>query len=830
MFTLALRNVRENPSRYVLTGLAIALGVAFYVATTVLTSTVDRSISGSVDDLYEGVDAVVRSTEVFETDFFDIRSPLDDSVIDEVSNLGGVDAVQPVLSGYAQLVGNDGKVIADNNVAFVWSESDDLNGYSLVEGSIPTGLNEVIVDEGALASGNLQVGDAIRILPRQQADMTIVGSMRAPGGSVDGTATFGATLETLSRLYGSAEITSLNVASTTVDGPELVRSLDDSVGVGLEVVSGQTVADEFKELLNQFVSIISIFLTVFAFIALFVAVFVIYNTFTITVTQRIKEMALLRAIGASRRQVLRNVLLESIAVGLIASAIGVVIGVGLGWVLLRVFDALGFPLSGAGLAIETQGLVIGFVIGLVVTIVSAVVPARRGASVPPIEALRSTAIEEVNASRVRSIIGFAMIVVGAIFATIGATQTSTVPAVAGVLGLFLGIVLAAPAIAPGLARLLGRPLIKFRDIVGELASENAARNPKRTATTAMALMIGVTLVTAATVIAASFRESIRGDIDRAITAELVVEAGSGFLGGIDPEGTNEIRDLPGLRAASTIRPIEAEVNGSSESVTGVHATDLGQVLNIEVTSGALADIVGESIGISDDSADDLGVTVGDTIQLATQLIDVPVTVAAIYDGTDIIGEHIIDASLADIAGTQPLDSLVLIATDDADATRPAITEILAGDPTATVKTGSEYADDQAGQLNTLLNLLYGLLALSVLIALLGVANTMTLSIHERTRELGLLRAVGMSGQQLRSAIRYESALIGLVGSITGLLLGVFFGWLAHRATISTFPVFSLPIGPLLLIAVVGILAGLVAGWRPANRASKLNILEAISHS
>ncbi len=830
MLTIAWRNVRENPSRYLLTGLAITLGVAFYVATTVLTTTVDRSISGSVDDLYAGVDAVVRSTDVLETDFFDIRSPIDVSVIDAIAAVDEVDAVQPVLTGYSQIVGNDGKVVGDNTLAFVWSESDDLNGFALVEGAEPVAPNEIIVDEGTMADGDLAVGDVIRVLPRQDADMTVVGSMRAPGGSVDGTASFGATLATLQELYRSTEITSLNVASSSVDSAQLIESLEGSVGDGVEVVPGQTLADEFKELLNEFVSIISIFLTVFAVIALFVAVFVIYNTFTITVTQRIKEMALLRAIGASRRQVLRNVLLESIAVGIIASAIGLVVGVGLGWVLLRVFDALGFPLGGAGLAIQTSGLVIGFLIGLIVTIVSAVFPARRGASVPPIEALRSTAIEEVGASRARSIIGFAMIVVGGIFATIGATRTSTTPAVIGIVGLFAGIILAAPTIAPGLARLLGRPLVRFRGIVGELASENAARNPKRTATTAMALMIGVTLVTAATVIAASFRESIRGDIDRAIESELVVEAGDGFLGGIDPATTDLIRGVEGVQAVSTVRPIEAEVNGSPESVAAVTSVDLARVLNVDVSSGSLSEVVDAAIGLSAGSADSLGVEVGDTIQLTTQLIDEPVTVAAIYTTTDIIGDHIVDVSLADVAGIQPLDSLVLIGADDPVAARPGIEELLANDPTAVVSTGSEYADDQAGQLNTLLNLLYGLLALSVLIALLGVANTMTLSIHERTRELGLLRAVGMSGQQLRSAIRYESALIGLVGSVTGLVLGVFFGWLAHRATQSTFPVFSLPVGSLLIIAAVGILAGLVAGWRPANRASKLNILDAISHS
>ena len=830
MLTIALRNVRENPSRYVLTGLAIALGVAFYVATTVLTTTVDRSISGSIDGIFDGVDAAVRSNDVIETDFFDIRAPLDSSVVDEIAAVDGVSAIQPVLTGYAQVVGNDGKVVADSTNAFVWSSSEDMNGFELASGRAPQALNEIVLDDDAFAQGGFELGDQVRVLPRSTADMTVVGAMVAPNGAIDGTTSMATTVDTLQQLFETDQVTSVNVASDSLDEATLVSTLQASLVGDIEVVTGQKVADEFKELINQFVSIISIFLTVFAAIALFVAVFVIYNTFTITVAQRIKEMALLRAIGAGRRQVMRNVLLESLAVGVVASIAGLVIGLGLGWVLLRVFDALGFPLGSAGLTVSSSGLVIAFFIGLIVTLVSAIVPARRGASVPPIEALRSTAIEEVGSSRFRINLGLLGVAIGAVLAVIGAAGTATVPAVAGIALLFGGVIMAAPVIIPAMARLAGRPLIKARGIVGELASENASRSPKRTATTALALMVGVMLVVAATVIAASFRESIRGDLDRAIAAELVIEAGDGFLGGVDPALTAQLENVDSVDALSTVRPVQAELDGDPVSIAGVHANQLDQVLNLTTTQGSLAELAGAGIGLSIDEAESRNLGIGDSVVLSTQLTEITLPVVTLYTPDVVVGGLIVDVSVADRVGFQPLDSLVLVSTDDTAISQPGIEALLAGDPTATVKTARAYADDQAGELNTLLNLLYGLLALSVIIALLGVANTMTLSIHERTRELALLRAVGMSGPQLRSAVRSEGALIGLVGSMVGVLLGIFFGWLAHRATVDTFPVFSLPWIQLLVIAIVGILAGLLAGWRPARRASELNILEAISHS
>ncbi|MEM9034117.1 MAG: FtsX-like permease family protein [Actinomycetota bacterium] len=831
MLLLAWRSLRTNPTRYLLTGLAVALGVGFYVATTVLTATVDRSISGSVDDFFSGTDAAVRSTDVIDTGFIDLRSPLEPELVDEVAAVDGVDAVAPSLTGYAALIGSDGKVVNDSSNVIVWTDNEVLNGYRLVEGRAPTTVTEVLVDTDALDDGELVVGDEVRILPAQSAVFTVVGSMEVPGGGgLQGQSGLALTFDGVTTLFGNDDITTILVAADEGVSPsELVTRLDDSLSGPVEAVTGQTLSDELKEIINQFVSIISIFLTAFAAVALFVALFVIYNTFSITVTQRLKEMALLRAIGASSRQVLRNVLVESIAIGIIASLIGLAVGVALGAVLLRVFEAIGFPLGGDSLTIVPANLAVGFVIGVVVTIVSAYLPARRGAAVPPIEALRDSTIEVVGASRLRTRVGAGLIVVGVVLAAGGATNLRLPSAIAGIAALFGGIVLAAPAIAPSLARLLGRPVERARGIVGEIASENAARNPKRTATTALALMIGVTLVTAATVIASSFRESIRGDLDRALSADLVIEAGSGFQGGIEPDLTDRIAELPAVDGLTPVRTVNGQIDGDIATVNGVFADTVGSLVDMNVLRGDLQDLSQLGVALSESEADDLRVDLGDPLTLQMPAATVELTVVAIYERDDVVGNVLVDTATTDAGTTQPLDALVLVGTDDPAAATAAIEDLVASDPTAEVKTARQYADDQAGQLNTLLNLLYGLLALSVLIALIGVTNTMSLSIHERTRELGLMRAVGMTGPQLRSAIRYESSLVALVGSIGGIVLGVFFGWLTYRATRDTFPVFDIPWTILAVIAVVGVLAGVVAGWRPAARASRLNVLEAISH-
>ncbi len=829
MLDLAWRNVRENPTRYALTAMAITLGVAFYVATTVLTATVDDSISGGVDTLYEDIDAGVRSTVVADGRFIDVRGPVDPSVVAQVAEIDGVEAVAPSMSGYAQLVGADGKAVGDAADIVIWSESDALNRYVVSEGRAPENETEIVVNTTALDDGGLRVGDTVRMLPQTDAGFTIVGALTlADGDSLEGLTAVGMTFEGAADILDTTDIDTIYVAGDGSD-PDLAATIDAQLGQDLQAVSGQTLADEFKERLNTFVSIISIFLTTFAGIAVFVSIFVIYNTFSITVSQRQKEMAMLRAIGATPRQVLRSVLVESIAIGIVASVLGVVLGVVLGWILLQLLASFGFSLGATTLTIVPTNLLIGFAVGLIVTMVAAYVPARRASRIPPIEALRDTAIETVAASTIRNRVGLALLALGAVLSAIGAANLNYWIGGLGMSALLAGIVAAAPVVTPKLASILGKPLRQTRGVVGEVAAENSTRNPKRTATTALALTIGVTLVVTASVVASSMKDSIPGDLEDSLRAELIVEAGAGRTGGLSTGATEELLALSSVEFGSPVRPITGTIDGTAVSHNAVSADELDALVDLEILEGDLSKLADGGIAVSEGSSNTAW-SLGDTIALdLLTSTEVDLTVVAIYDNDSVVGNMIVDTSVSDQVTAQLLDPFVLVKTDDPATATTEMQAVLAGDPTAEVITADQYIDDQAGSLNTLLNILYGLLGLSVIIALLGVTNTMSLSVYERTRELGLMRAVGMTGPQLRSSVRYESSLVALVGSLAGLVLGVFFGWLAYLLVRDTFPVFAIPWSTLVIIAGVGVIAGIIAGWRPAVRASKLNVLDAISH-
>lgn len=827
MLDLAWRNVRENPTRYALTAMAITLGVAFYVATTVLTATVDDSISGGVDTLYENIDAGVRSTVVADGRFIDVRGPVDPSVVAQVAEIDGVEAVAPSMSGYAQLVGADGKAVGDAADIVIWSESDALNRYVVSEGRAPENETEIVVNTTALDDGGLQVGDTVRMLPQTDAGFTIVGALTlADGDSLEGLTAVGMTFEGAADLLGTTDIDTIYVAGDGSD-PDLAATIDAQLGQDLEAVSGETLGDEFKKRLNTFVSIISIFLTTFAGIAVFVSIFVIYNTFSITVSQRQKEMAMLRAIGATPRQVLRSVLVESIAIGIVASVLGVVLGVVLGWILLQLLASFGFSLGATTLTVIPTNLLIGFAVGLIVTMVAAYVPARRASRIPPIEALRDTAIETVAASTTRNRVGLALLSVGAVLSAIGAAKLNYWIGGLGMSALLAGIVAAAPVVTPKLASILGKPLRQTRGIVGEVAAENSTRNPRRTATTALALTIGVTLVVTASVVASSMKESIRGDLEDSLRAELIVEAGAGRTGGLSTGTSEELLALSSVESGSPVRPVTAIIDGTAVSLSAVDADELEALVDLEILEGDLSKLADGGIAVSEGSSNTAW-SLGDTVSVDLTSTGVDLTVAAIYDNDSVVGDMIVDTSVSDQVTGQLLDPFVLVKTDDPAAATAEMQAVLAGDPTAEVITADQYIDDQAGSLNTLLNILYGLLGLSVIIALLGVTNTMSLSVYERTRELGLMRAVGMTGPQLRSSVRYESSLVALVGSLAGLVLGLFFGWLAYLLVRDTFPVFAIPWSTLVIIAGVGVIAGIIAGWRPAVRASELNVLDAIS--
>ena len=835
MLTIALRGIANNPFRYVATALAIVLGIAFFTATSVLTTSFEESLNDSIADAFQDVDTAVRSANTIETPIIDIRERIPPTVADEIAGVDGVAWVYPFLAGYAQVVAADGKTVggADANAqAIAWIDDDEVNPLAVVEGRAPAEPDEVVIDVNTFESGGFSLGDSVQVLPLgPQQRFTVV-------GTIDDQGTFGGQVVSFSfagatTVFGGSEVDQIFVGAEeglTPDG--LAERLNQQLGADLEAVTGDTLTEEFQEVVGTFTNIIEIALQIFAGVALFVGAFVIYNTFTITVAQRTREMALLRAIGATGRQVAVSVVVESAAIGVVASAAGAAAGIGIGWILLQLLGSFIGDL-GLSLSIPPGGLVNGVVLGTVITVAAAYIPARRGAKVDPIEAMRDAAAEPGVQARGRLYWGLGVLATGAA-ATVWSSVSGEERILYGGLPLVvIAVVLLGPAIVRPLSRVLAAPAMRRGSITGELARENASRNPKRSATTSLTLMIGVALVVTATMFAATLSELIAGDLDEELLADHVVtisDAVAGAGGGLDPAIAAAIGGLDGVDAAVGIRSVFAQVDDGFGQVSGVDTARIATVTNLGVVEGRVSDLGPDEVAVRQPTAEDEGLALGDTVTVRFQQGAATVTVAGIYDrGYQLVGEWLVDNSLLDASLSRSLDTRILVRAEDAN--RPLIASIdaaLASDPTARISTRNEFIDDQAGQITQLLSLLYALLGMSVVVALIGIVNTMSLSIHERTRELGLLRAVGMTARQLRRTVRYEAAIIALIGTLAGLVLGLFFGWAAFDALGLAYSDFAIPWAALAAIGLAGLVAGLASGVLPARRAGRLEVLDAIA--
>jgi putative ABC transport system permease protein len=842
MFQIAIRGLKQNPFRYVATAIAIVLGVAFFVATSVMTTSFEDTLNGSIAEAFDDVDGAVRSTEVIDTGFSEIRQKIPYETGEQVAAIAGVERAGAFLSGYAQAVTADGDVVDSAGQppqGFAWLDDTELSPYAIVDGAAPVTADEIALDENTFVDGDFAIGDQVRVLPLPADQAFTVVGVVGPNG--DGDAFSGQTvafsLDGAAQAFGSTDVDQIFVQGD--DGfsqTELAATINDALSAsgtdGLEAITGDELVGEYEETIGQVTAIINVALQVFAAIALVVGAFVIYNTFSITVAQRRRDMALLRAIGASTKQVTRSVIVESLLIGAIASAVGALVGVGLGWVLLQGLGALGAGFDIA-LTVPLATVVAGIAIGTITTFFAAYVPARRGASIAPIEALRESSIEQPATSKWRTASGVVLLAIGVTMSISAVTAADLAALGVGLPATVLAMVLLGPAIIRPMSTLIAIPMVRNGSITGELARENAARNPKRTSTTSLTLVIGVALVVTATVFAATMSASTRGQLEEQIVADHVVTVGpeiSLLGGGLDPTITPSIGELADVDAAVPFRQAFVEILDGFDQLTGTDTTQLGAVLDLDIIDGNVTGLAGDQIAVSEARADDDNLTVGDAVEVRFQQQAVTLQVAGVYERDAFVGSWLVDNSVLEANTSSSLDTEVLIRSSDGngDSVVTAVTAVLASNPTADIDTTASFIDGEVGQIDQLLTLLYGLLAMSVFVALIGIVNTMALSIHERTRELGLLRAVGMSSRQLRRTIRYESTIIALIGTVVGLALGLFLGWVASRAAQDTFPDFAIPTTSLIVIAVVGIIAGLAAGVLPARRAGRLDVLDAIA--
>jgi putative ABC transport system permease protein len=852
MISVALATLWASRRRLAGTAAAIVLGVGFLTGTLVLGDTLTKNFTNLFTDVTAGTDAVVRGTTVIDgSRSMDRRSPVPESVTATVAAVDGVAAAVPEYSGLGTVLGRDGQVLGGNGpprLAASWTPDAVLNPYRIVEGRAPSAPDEVVVNRGAARSGDLAVGSRTTVRTPEPVPVRVVGIVTFGDEDGYGQATFVAFSAAGAKAHlpmPPGTVTDVLVRAEPGVSQETLRDRIAAVlPPGTGVVTGAELTDErLDDITGTFLAFLRGFLVAFAGIALLAATFTIHNTFQVTVSQRTRELALLRAIGASRRQVAAGLLIESAAIGAVSSLIGLGVGVGVAQGLKAVFDAFGFSLPDGGLSVTATSLLVGFAAGTVATLVAALGPARAALRVPPVAALRDAATEPASLGRVRLAGGALLTVAGAAVAVPAALGGgSSLVVAAGGAGLVLGVLLLAPLAVRPVTSAAGAPLTAVTGISGEVAVRNTRRNPRRAAATAVALAIGVTVVTTLTVTIASARAITTSDATRTLTADLAV-TGSGFGPDmLSPDLERRVAELPGVASAvgvsrgdvGVVAGRGAGAGGGSISVSAADPAALGGVLRLRAGEGTLAGLGRDGIAVQRPAADERGWRLGDRVDLTfADGRTARVPVAALLEPTDLLAGVVLPDALWREHTPQVARQAVYVALApgaDAATVRTALTPLAAGYG-GEVQDQAGYASSVTSMYDLVLNLVYVMLALAIVIALLGIATTVSLAVHERRRELGLLRAVGQTRRQARAMVRVEAVLLAAFGTVVGLVLGVGLGWLvvaAGQSGEAGSAALTVPWGRLGLVAAVGVLAGVLAAARPARRAARRPVLEALA--
>lgn len=826
MLRIAAKNAWRLRRRLLGTVVAIVIGVGFLVGTLVLGDTFVASFDRLFTDTAAGTDVAVRSAVSVSDEPDARRGFIDATVVDLVRDVDGVDRVGVEVTGYGQILGSDGEPLGGNGpprIAAAWIDDPDLNPYELVEGRAPSAADEVVINRGAADDGDLGVGDRTVVQTPRPVDVTVVGIATFGGQDGFGQTTYAAfsLAGAQQHITGSADqISSVVVAADRAASPDELRDrIAARLPDGVEAITGRDLVDERLDSI-AFLSTVRAILVGFAAVALLVAAVSIHNTFAITLAQRTRELALLRTLGASRRQVRRIASVEAATVGAAASILGCLIGVGLAIGLRALFGALGSGLPDGALTVRPSAITIGLVAGVLTTMPAARGPSRRAAAIAPIEALRSSSTDAPLRSR-RAVVGLAVTTVGIVVAV---TADSIAVAAVGTALLAIGTLIVAPLLLALVVR-AGGPLVTGRGS-GRFATDNLTRQPRRAAGAATPLVLGVAVVALFTVFIGSLADAIDDEASTGFgDADLAVNTPAFGGGVLDVAIAEDLRDTDGVARSVGVARFYATVDGDAATVTAADMADLSEIVDITVVSGA-ADRLG--VVVDDSTADARGLDVGSTVTIGfADGADEQLPVTAIVEDSLLVDGVVVP--LATWSGHQPQRAYdtVYIALDDSAGTdtRQAI-DTIADTYTGSVQDRAEFADSRSGALDQLLTVVYILLALAIVIALSGIANTMSLAVHERRREIGLLRAIGQTRRQTRSTLRVESLIIACFGTVLGCVVGTAVGAAMFRAAFDTDPV-TIPLTRLAVIAVVGTIAGLLAVRRPARRAARLPILDAI---
>jgi putative ABC transport system permease protein len=846
MFRLALQGVRARKLRLALTAISIVLGVAFVSGTFVLTDTLNATFDRIFGNAEAGVSVVVRGTEAFSPGqqggggAIDERSLVPDSVLTEVRAVNGVSSAIGVANGYAQLV-YAGKAVGSGGaptLGSAWVGDVPSNPLHVVRGRAPAVEGEVVIDQHSADKFHIPVGaHADAIAAGTTVPVTVVGVVRfGTDSTLAGAALTAFTPAQAQRLllgrpgvWTTVQATAAPGVSQSVLAARIATALHDPT---VQVLTAKAyVADQSKRFKDQ-LKFFNILLLVFAFIAVFVAVFIIFNTFTVLVAQRTRELALLRALGAARGQVLRLVVGEAAFVGVIAGVVGLLGGVLVAAGLRALIGALsGGGLTTVSLQIQPRTVIVSIIVGFVVTVVAAIVPAIRAARIPPVAAMSDDYMIPAASLRRRTRFGAIALAIGVALLVAGVRAGSAVQIGIGAAAAFRGVVSLSPLLARPIVGGLGRILPRLWGTPGQLARENALRSPRRTAATASALMIGIALTTTMSIMAASIVTSANAAIDNSVGADFIITAKN--FGPVPDAVASDVAKVPGVGAVTSFRVGAMKVGGSTVQVQGVTPGTVTDTLKLNVIAGSTASLSTGDVLVTEQTAKDKHLHVGSPLEVTFALTGKQqLTVGGIYAKNPIAQQYLIGLSTYNRNFRNRLDIVVALKATSPDrlgAVRKALAAVLKSRPTLELRDQSEFKQNQKRQINMVLSFVLALLVLSLIIAWLGIVNTLALSVFERTREIGLLRAVGMRKGQVWTMIGLESVVIAVFGALLGVALGLGYGASLVQALHSQgIDQTSVPVGQLLAYLVVGALAGLTAGLWPSHRAANLDVLNAIA--
>jgi putative ABC transport system permease protein len=845
---LALKSLWARKVRAMTTAFAVIIGVAFIAGSYILSDTIFAAFDEIFSESLSGTSVVVSAENPVEQDNGEVPT-ISASLLPRIQRTPGVTLAAGAIFTPGGFFDAEGKKIGNKFAPKFISSTlpGSLESLNYVGGHRPRGPTEASIDKAAADSSHLQLGEEVELIGQGKARrFQLVGFTQLGSASFGGASIAQVTLsvaQALTHKVGRFDQISV-VAADGVSPAVLKRRIAAQMPGGVRVETAQENADRGSEEIRDNLSFLQTFLLVFAYIAVFVGSFLIFNTFSITVAQRVSEFGMLRTLGASRRQILSTVLSEAVAIGLFGALVGILFGFAIAVGLNALLEAFEVDLPTTGLVLKSRTVIVSVLVGVIVTFVASLIPALRSTRVPPIAALhafvptpsRRRRIVFLVFSTLFALVGLAL-VLGGLFGSGGAGSRAGMMG-GGALIVVIAVSLFSPRLVPPLATVAGWPLERARRLTGRLARENAQRNPSRTAVTAAALMIGLALVAFVTVFAAGLKSTVATVVDENFAGGLIVQNSDGFSP-IPNGAARAARKVPGVESVATIRSAQAKVvaNGAGARVTAP-TPNIGDSLKVEWKQGGPAALRGlrdDQAVVSDSFASSQGLDVGSEIRLLTQTGAKPsFEVVAVFDSKlNVLGSVLITQPVLarDFAQTQDTIDFIQPAPGADSATLQAVLTkgVEVAFPTAEVLNQEELKENREKQVETLVNLFYALLLLAIVISLFGIANTLALSIHERTRELGMLRAIGMSRRQVRTMIRYEAVITALIGAILGMILGIVFATLIAQPLKDEGFTLSYPVGSLIILLVLAAGAGVLAAIPPARRASRLDVLESLQY-